>query len=106
MHLHFVTDFVDEQKEESRPPEPPKWKGKKTRKLSQTLRAYNSQMRWAILLKFGMWGAVGGGRLLYENNLSSTREHGATYAFYFFLLIYSQCGTPALLGRTTHYHVS
>jgi len=32
------------------------------------LRAYNSQMRWTILLKFGMWGAEGGGRLHYENN--------------------------------------
>jgi len=25
-----------------------------------------------------MWGVEGGGRLHYENNLSSTREHGAT----------------------------
>jgi len=47
------------------------------KKLSQTLRAYNSQ--WTILLKFGMWDAEGGGRSHYENNLSSTREHGATY---------------------------
>jgi len=53
---------------------------KKTKKLSQTSRAYNSQMRWTILLKFGMWGAEGGGRLHCINNLSSTREHGATYA--------------------------
>jgi len=62
------------------PPEPPKRKEKKTKKLSQTLRAYNSQMCGTILLKFGMWCAEGGGRLHYENNLSSTREHGATYA--------------------------
>jgi len=52
---------------------------KKTEKLSQTLRTYNSQMHWTILLKFGMWDAEGGGHLYYENNLSSTREHGATY---------------------------
>jgi len=71
---------VKKRKEESKPPEPPKRKEKKMKKLSQTLRAYNSQMRWTILLKFGMWGAEGGGRLHYENNLSSTREHGATYA--------------------------
>jgi len=60
-------------------PEPPKQK-KKTKKLSQILRAYNSQMRWMILFKFGMWGDKGGGHLYYENNLSSTREHGAMYA--------------------------
>jgi len=72
-------DFANERKEESKPPKPPKRK-KKTKKLSQTLRAYNSQMHWTILLKFGMWGAKGGGRLHYENNLSSIREHGATYA--------------------------
>jgi len=35
---------------------PPKLK-KKWKKLNQTLRAYNSQMYWTILLKFGMWGA-------------------------------------------------
>jgi len=52
---------------------------KKMKKLSQTLRAYNSQMHWIILLKFGMWDGEGGGRLHYENNLSLTREHGATY---------------------------
>jgi len=50
------------------------------KKLSQTLRAYNSQMRGTILLKFCIWGAEGGGRLHYENDSSSTREHGATYA--------------------------
>jgi len=33
------------------------------KKLSQTLRAYNSQ-------KLGMWGDEGGGRLHYENDLS------------------------------------
>jgi len=54
-------------------------KGKEMKKLSQTLRAYNSQMHETILLKFGMWGAEGGGHLHCENNLSSTREHGATY---------------------------
>jgi len=69
---------VNEQKEESKPPEPLKRK-KKTKKLSQTLRAYNSQICGTILLKFGMWGTEGGGYLYYENNLSSTREHGATY---------------------------
>jgi len=53
---------------------------KKTKKLSQTLRAYNSQMRQTTLLKFVMWGAEGGGHLHYENDLSSTREHGAMYA--------------------------
>jgi len=42
--------------------------GKKMKKLSQTLRAYNSQMHGTILLKFGMWGAEGGGRFHYENN--------------------------------------
>jgi len=50
------------------------------KKLSQNLRAYNSQMHWTILLKFGMWGPESGGHLHYENNLSSTRECGATYA--------------------------
>jgi len=35
-------------------------------------------MHGTILLKFGMWGTEGGGRLHYENSLSSTREHGAT----------------------------
>jgi len=70
---------MNEKKNLSPPPEPPKRK-KKMKKLSQTLRAYNSQMRWTILLKFGMWGAEDGGRLHYENNLSSTREHGAMYA--------------------------
>jgi len=53
---------------------------KKMKKLNQTLRAYNSQMHWTILLKFGMWCAEGGGCLHYKNNFSSTREHGATYA--------------------------
>jgi len=52
---------------------------KKTKKLSQTLRAYNSQMHETILLKFDMWGVEGSSRLHYENDLSSTREHGATY---------------------------
>jgi len=47
---------------------PPPPYQKKTKKLSQTLRAYNSQMRATILLKFGMWGAEGGGRLHYEND--------------------------------------
>jgi len=75
--LYFITDFVNKRKEESKLPEPPKWKKKK---LSQILRAYNSQLRWTILLKFGMWGAEGGGHLHYENNLSSTKEYGATYA--------------------------
>jgi len=70
--LYFITDFAKVQKEESKPPKLSKWK----KKLSQILRAYNSQMRGTILLKFGMWG---GGRLHYENDLSSTREHGATY---------------------------
>jgi len=42
---------------------PPK---RKKEKLSQILRAYNSQMHWTILLKFGMWGAEGGGRLHYK----------------------------------------
>jgi len=74
--LYFIADFVNEQKEES---EPPKRK-KKMKKLTQTLRAYNSQMRWTILLKCGMWGAEGGGRLHYKNNSSSTREHEAMYA--------------------------
>jgi len=74
--LYFITDFANEQKEESKPPELPKWK----KKLSQTLRAYNSQMHWTILLKFDMWGPEGGERLHYENNLSSTREHRATCA--------------------------
>jgi len=57
-------------------PPPPKRK-KKTKKLSQTLRAYNSRMHWTILLKFGMWGAEGGGRLHYENNVQqgSTELH-------------------------------
>jgi len=48
---------------------------KKTKKLSQTLRAYNSQMRWAILLKFGMWGAEGGGRLHYEKLNKGARSY-------------------------------
>jgi len=58
---------------------PPNGRGK-MKKLSQTLSTYNSQMRETILLKFGMWGTEGGGRLHYKNDLSSTREHGATYA--------------------------
>jgi len=65
--------------EESKPPEPPEPpKRKKNEETEQILRAYNSQMHLTILLKFGMWGVEGGGRLHYENNLSSTREHGAT----------------------------
>jgi len=32
-------------------------------------------------LKFGMWGAEGGGYLYYKNNLSSTREHGAIRSY-------------------------
>jgi len=40
---------------------------KKTKKLSQTLRAYNSQIRWTILLKFGMWGAEGGKQFKFKN---------------------------------------
>jgi len=77
--LYFITDFANERKEESKPPPPSPLNGrrKKTKKLSQTLRAYNSQIRGTILLKFGMWGAEGGGRLHSENKL---REHGATYA--------------------------
>jgi len=46
------------------------------KKLSQTLRTYNSQKRETILLKFGMWGAEGEGHLLYKND---AREHKATY---------------------------
>jgi len=61
------------------PPSPLKGR-KKTKKLSQTLRAYNSQICGTILLKFGMWGTEGGGNLHYENKLSSTREHRAMYA--------------------------
>jgi len=53
------------------------------KKPSQILRAYNSQMRETVLLKFGMWGAEGGERLHYENDLISTREHRATYALRF-----------------------
>jgi len=78
--LYFITHFAYERKEESKSPEPPKQKENKMKKMCQTLKAYNSQMRWTILLKFGMWGAEGGGRLHYENNLSSTREHRAMYA--------------------------
>jgi len=59
--LYFITDFVNKEKEESKLP-------KQMNKLSQTLRAYNSQMCGTILFKFGMWGAEGGGRLHYENN--------------------------------------
>jgi len=77
--LYFITDFANERKEESKPPEPPK--RKKNEEIEQILRAYNSQMHLTILLKFGMWGVEGGGCLHYENNLSSTREHGATYAY-------------------------
>ena len=33
-----------------------------------------------ILLKFGMWGAEGGGHLQYKNYSNSRREHRATYA--------------------------
>jgi len=39
------------------------------------LRAYNSQMHWTILLKFGMWGAEGGGRLHYKVQQGSTELH-------------------------------
>jgi len=77
--LYFITDCANEQKEKSKPPSPLNFLEKKTKKLSQTLTAYNSQMRRKILLKFGMWGTEGGGHLHYENNLSSLREHGATY---------------------------
>jgi len=48
---------------------------KKTKKLSQTLRAYNSQMHETILLKFGMWGAEGGGRLHYKNDLKGAQSY-------------------------------
>jgi len=34
-----------------------------------------------ILLKFGVWGAEGGRRLPYKNDLSSAREHRATYVW-------------------------
>jgi len=69
------------EKKNLSPPKPPKWKKKKkkTKKLSQTLRANNSQMRRTISLKFGIWGAEGGGHLHYENDLSSKREHRAMY---------------------------
>jgi len=30
-------------------------------------------MRWTILLKFGMWGAEGGGRLHHENNYETSQ---------------------------------
>jgi len=43
----------------------------KMKKLSQTLRAYNLQMHWTML-KFGMWGAEGGGHLHYEVQQGST----------------------------------
>jgi len=66
--LYFITDFANVQKEEYKPLEPPKLK-KKMKKQSQ-LRAYNSQLQETILLKFGMWGAEGGGRRLhYENDI-------------------------------------
>jgi len=68
------------EKKNLSPPSSLNGRRKKTKKLSQTLRAYNSQMHRTILLKFGMWGAEGGGCLHYENNLISTREHGTTYA--------------------------
>jgi len=46
---------VNVRKEESKPPK------QKKKKLSQILRAYNSEMHEIILLKFGVWGAEGGG---------------------------------------------
>jgi len=49
----FFVSFVNVRKEESKIPSPLNER-KKTKKLSQTLRAYNSQMLKTILLKFGM----------------------------------------------------
>jgi len=49
--------------EESKP------RRKKTQETEPNL---YSQMCETILLKFGMWGIEGGGRLHYENDLSST----------------------------------
>ena len=53
---------------------------KETKKLSQILKVHISRLRYAILLKFGMLGAEGGGRLQYKDTFNSRREHGATYA--------------------------
>jgi len=65
------------EKKNLSPPKPPKQKKKKNKETE--LRAFNSQMCETILFKFGMWGAEGGERLHYKNDLSSTREHRATY---------------------------
>ena len=58
----------------------------KNGEIKQILKAHNSQLHKAILLKFGMLGAEGGGCLQYKND-----ERGAwSYVcmkimFYFFL---------------------
>jgi len=72
--LYFITDFENVREEESKPSELPKRKKKKMKKLSQTLRAYNSQTRETKIWVCGMLR-----HLHYENDVSSTREYRATY---------------------------
>ena len=51
---------------------------KKTKKLSQFLKSHISGTLEAILLKFGMWSAEGGGSVHSKNRLVSSRKHRAT----------------------------
>ena len=51
---------------------------KKTKKLSQFLKLHISDTLKAILLKFGMWSAEGGGSVHSKNCLVSSRHHRAT----------------------------
>jgi len=53
-------------------PSSPLNRSKKKKKLSKTLRAYNSQMHERILLKFCMWRAEGGGHLC--NDIDSSLQ--------------------------------
>ena len=103
---HFIAVFVSVRKEE----ENNNKKKKKTKKLSQFLKLHISGTLEAILLKFRMWSAEGGGGIHSKNRLVSSRQHKATEVrklrFYFFLSIYSRVLRAGFLGRTTHYHVS
>ena len=53
-------------------------KKKKTKKLSQFLKSHISGTLEAILLKFGMSSAEGGGNVHSKNRLVSSRHHRAT----------------------------
>ena len=51
---------------------------RKKKRRSQCLKSHISRTLEAISLKFGMWGAEGGGRIHSKNCLVSPRQHRAT----------------------------